>query len=121
METNTNKAGEEMTTEQAQAFVQSLNPQDIRVVYSGRQGCMCGCKGKYNVNLIHLAEAEKDRGYAYGDDERNQHMVTKVLRLLQADERTQVQDGCILYVPRAKTESESERSYVAFVCNSKRI
>ena len=101
--------------------LRALTPADVLVVYSGKQGCMCGCRGKYNVNVTHLVEAEKDRGYAYGDGEKNQRMVAKVLRQLQGDARTCIQDGSILYVPRDKMSGSDERSYVVYLCKSSAI
>lgn len=75
--------------------IASLTPDHVRSVYSGKPGCMCGCKGKYSFNPLHRAEASKERGYDVGDDEVNPRMVARVLRLLQKESSVEVQDGYI--------------------------
>ncbi len=66
----------------------------VEQVYSGKQGCMCGCLGKYYMSPS--------------------PMVTKVLRLLKADSRLMLQDGYILYIDFPQ-QGENERSYVAYL------
>ena len=48
-------------------------------IYSGRPGCMCGCKGKYTVQSIHREWADKDRGYPYDEDGDVNDRVVKLL------------------------------------------
>lgn len=71
----------------------------IDQVYSGKQGCMCGCLGKYF---------------------KSGRMVTKVVNILKADPRTMLQDGYIVYIdfPRAKRD---ERSYVLYLKEDQKL
>ena len=56
----------------------------ITRVYNGKQGCMCGCNGKYTTNPDFQELVGKERGYAVSDDECNVRIVKiiagKVLR-----------------------------------------
>jgi len=99
--------------------IQALTPELVMKVYSGKQGCMCGCRGKYWVHPNHRAEADKDRGYAHDDDEVSAKQVKRILGILKADPRTKVQDGYILYLDREQL-AEGERSYVAYLCHAAR-
>ncbi len=71
----------------------TLTPDKIERVYSGRQGCMCGCLGEYF------------------SDQRN---VTRILNILKNDKRTMLQDGYILYIDDQKI-GDRERNYVAYL------
>lgn len=67
--------------------VQELTPAMVLRVYSGKAGkCMCGCAGRYYYTPERRAEGGTDRGYAVDDDEVSPAMVTRVLRLVQANE-----------------------------------
>ena len=65
------------------SILSSLTVEDVLQVYSGKQGCMCGCNGKYFVNPSHREEADKEHGYAHEDADMSPRMVKKVLKLLQ--------------------------------------
>jgi len=69
----------------------TITPDMVRKVYYGKQGCLCGCKGTYS------------------SDPRQ---VSRVLKILLADERTCLQDGYILYLTH---QEEGERSYLAYL------
>jgi len=71
-----------------------LNNAHVEQVYSGKQGCMCGCLGKYYTNP--------------------NRMVTKVLNLLKADPRLMLQDGYILYIDFPQQDRD-ERNYVVYL------
>jgi hypothetical protein len=118
METNTKADGTTMTDDEARAFIASLTFEDVRSVYSGKQGCMCGCRGKHRYNPKHLVEASEDRGYDISKEEINLLQVKKVLNFLKADPRTCVQDGYILYIPK---HQEPIRNYCVYLCKSKMI
>jgi hypothetical protein len=77
-----------------------ITSANIDQVYSGKQGCMCGCLGKYFENP--------------------NRMVNKVLNILKADDRLMLQDGFILYIdfPRAQRD---ERNYVAYMHTSEKL
>jgi len=66
--------------------VQLLTVVDVLSVYSGRPGCMCGCKGKYFLTEESREEADAFRGYPHSDEDVSQRQVTRVLRLVQAAE-----------------------------------
>lgn len=72
----------------------SLNRAQVEQVYSGKQGCMCGCLGKY-----------------YKSPDR---MVNKVLNLLKADSRLMLQAGYILYIDFPQ-RGRDERNYVVYL------
>lgn len=48
--------------------IQDITPADVKQAYKGKIGCMCGCKGKYWT------------------PEQSKAMVTKILRVIQANE-----------------------------------
>jgi len=64
--------------------IQSVTVKDLLKVYSGKLGCMCGCNGKYWVTPESRAEAGKEQGYEYDDDEVSETQVLRILRLMQA-------------------------------------
>ena len=76
-----------------QAQLAAITPAQVERVYSGRQGCMCGCLGKYS------------------EDARN---VKRILNILKSDTRTQIQDGYILYTDFDKVR-DGERNYVVYL------
>lgn len=71
-----------------------LNEAHVERVYSGKQGCMCGCLGKYYKNP--------------------NRMVKKVLNLLKADPRLMLQDSYILYID-FESRDNNERNYVVYL------
>ena len=94
--------------------LQKITVDDVLKVYSGKLGCMCGCLGRYYVTAERRAEVEKRRGYTLEDRDISRKMVNKVLRLLQADERTCILEGYILCIDHKKL-IEGERSYVVYL------
>lgn len=59
------KAVEEKVLTEKRATAKRINVNAVGKVYSGRPGCMCGCRGKYTAATKHLEWANKDRGYPY--------------------------------------------------------
>ena len=53
--------------------IQEITPSQIVRVYSGKLGCMCGCKGKYYTSVADGTYSAVNPG-----------MVTRVLRAIQA-------------------------------------
>jgi hypothetical protein len=55
-----------MEKQQALEVLNNLKKSSVSSIYSGKSGCMCGCKGSYSVgfstrkfnNMISLAEKE---------------------------------------------------------------
>lgn len=73
----------------------------VIMVYTGKQGCMCGCKGKYHYPKAMQAEGGKRRGYAVSDDEVNERVVTRIINRISASESVEVQDtvfGEVVYL-----------------------
>jgi hypothetical protein len=84
---------EPLTLAQAQELG-AMTVAEVSSVYSGKDGkCCCGCSGKHSYSKAHQAAAGERRGYAVGDDEVNDRMVAKVLRLLQAAKPEDVMAG----------------------------
>jgi xanthine dehydrogenase iron-sulfur cluster and FAD-binding subunit A len=98
-------------------FILTITPKQVQKAYSGKQGCMCGCKGKYSINPAHKAEADVERGYEM-PAARNLAQIKKVLRTLQNDPRVTLQNGYIVHL--AKSDPD-ERNYVVYLCKSARI
>ena len=65
--------------------IQNVTPSMVMQAYSGKIGCMCGCKGKYWVMPEHKDLVAKSNGYEPEDKELNPKQVTKILRLIQAE------------------------------------
>lgn len=66
--------------------IQSVTPAQVLRAYSGKKGCMCGCKGKYSVNPARREEAAKACGYAIDDEDCDAAQVVRILRTIQANE-----------------------------------
>lgn len=82
-----------------QADWDAITPARIDQVYSGKQGCMCGCLGKY---------------WSTGK------MINKVLNILKADPRTMLQDGYIVYIDFPARERD-ERNYVLYLKEDQKL
>lgn len=65
----------------------------VLCVYTGKQGCMCGCKGTYRYTALTRAEAGKRRGYEVSDGEVNESVVSRVINKVRAAENVEVADG----------------------------
>ena len=94
----------------------------IRNVYSGRQGCMCGCRGKYVYSEAHRAEASAVRGYDVSADEVNEAQITRVMNIVKnvSAERVEVMndlDGIIFYLDSDCTD----RCWAIYMCKSASI
>lgn len=80
--------------------LQNVTAADVAQVYSGKQGCMCGCKGKYF-----------DSG----------KMIAKVLNILKSDARTVASEGMgadcgsIIHIDDKLVQRDSERNYVVYL------
>lgn len=68
----------------------TIKRANIVQVYSGRPGCMCGCRGEYRVAAKWRALADERRGYPHEDGEINDRQVERVLRILESSPDTQV-------------------------------
>lgn len=82
--------------------IQKVAVDDVVRVYSGKPGCMCGCKGNYRSNPNH-ADADKD-------DKPNLAQVKRVLDVLKADPNVEYDEESVCY------HGEKEgRKYVAYL------
>jgi hypothetical protein len=70
--------------------IAEITTDQVERVYSGRQGCMCGCLGTYSSNP---------------------RQVKRVLSILKNDPRAEMQDGYILH----RGYQRDERNYVVFL------
>lgn len=61
-----------------------IDPSKVLSVYSGRQGCACGCRGKHTYASAHRAFSGKNRGYAVADTEVNDRTVKLIINKVQA-------------------------------------
>ena len=57
---------------------------DVAKVYSGRPGCMCGCRGKYTAASKFRDLAGKARGYTFDDSEVSDRSVKIVVDKINA-------------------------------------
>lgn len=71
-----------LTAEQKR-FLDSLTEQSVPIVYTGKPGCACGCRGTYRYRGATAKQAGRDRGYAVEPEEVNDVQVRRVLRELQ--------------------------------------
>jgi hypothetical protein len=85
-----------------------IDPSNVISVYSGRPGCMCGCKGKRRFASKLVAQAAKDRGYAIDADEISDLSIKRIVAKLNASPDTVIEgDGAFL-------ETETRYLYARF-------
>ena len=82
----------------------SLTVDDILCSYSAKkEGCRCGCLGKYSYNSKHIELAGKDRGYKIQSKEVNDKQITKVLKLMKDNfDELEFTDDEIINFPMAE-------------------
>jgi len=62
----------------------NITPEMVVCVYSGTPNrCMCGCSGKYYYTSWNREYSNKRRGYDITDDEINDKMVRRVLKIFE--------------------------------------
>jgi len=83
--------------------IQEITPSQIVRAYSGKIGCMCGCKGKYYTSVADGTHSNTNPG-----------MVTRILRTIQAaapeEIEVNVEPNC-MYLAWVK----GARQYVAYL------
>ncbi len=79
MDKNTDRSGNELPRELVESFILGLRPEDILSVYTGPDGCMCGCQGSRRYNPEHRAEASLVRGYEVSESECSSRSISVVL------------------------------------------
>jgi len=60
-----------------------IDRSKVRLVYVGKPGCMCGCRGQYFTTPQYAAEVAEARGYALEEQEVNEVEVAHVLSLME--------------------------------------
>lgn len=105
---DTDKQGNLVSREQAQAFISSITPDMVLSVYSGRPGCMCGCLGNHRYNPAFKDEAGKDRGYAVDDEDCSTRSISITLNKLKRL-GAELQDGYIIHF------RDERHQYAAYV------
>jgi len=67
-----------------------IKREHVMMVYTGKQGCMCGCNGKYKYRKDAVAAGKTNRGYDVKPDEVNEGVVTRVLNELATLDNVEV-------------------------------
>ena len=70
-----------------------LDVNTVIKVYSGRQGCMCGCRGRYSYASAFQQQASVERGYAVEHEEVNDRSVKIIVGKLNRNPDTKIEDG----------------------------
>lgn len=70
-----------------------IDSSKIVSVYSGRPGCMCGCRGKSSYAAQFVEQGSKERGYPVEPDEISDRNVRRIVNLLNKDPNTKIEDG----------------------------
>lgn len=73
-----------------------IDASKVVKVYSGRQGCMCGCRGKYSFASKHAGQSPD---YYEADDSVSDRSVKLIVGKLNRDPATKIKDG-IAWVDR---------------------
>jgi len=84
-----------------------INVGDVVKVYSGKSGCMCGCRGKYSYRSDWAEQGGKERGYAVDASEVSDRSVKIIVGKLNRNPNTQTKDGVAWLVV-------DNRSYAAY-------
>lgn len=61
-----------------------LTQEHLTSVYSGRPGCMCGCRGKHTYRQADRHNGMSVRGYEFSDKDCNDSVVRRHLKALQS-------------------------------------
>lgn len=82
----------------------SINGKEITEVYTGRAGCMCGCRGKYsNKRAVITKVVNQMKQYPFDPDGRSLGHVPKMVD----------QEGCCFSVDYT-TPGGTDRTLVAY-------
>jgi len=63
--------------------MKNIDLSKVFKVYSGKPGCMCGCRGNYRVASAHQEFSNKERGYDYDEKEISDRSVKRIVNLLE--------------------------------------
>lgn len=62
-----------------------IDRSDIGKVYSGKPGCMCGCRGKYSYASKCVAVESKARGYKVDKDEVSDLSIDRICATIEKE------------------------------------
>jgi hypothetical protein len=66
-----------------------IQVQDIASVYSGKPGCMCGCRGKYYCASALGSQRDKVRGYGITSEKVSDRQVKRIIDLMNGNPSTE--------------------------------
>ena len=84
----------------------NININNILKVYNGKVGCMCGCLGKYSVPTCNREAADKDRGYAYTDDDVSDRSVKIIAKKVLSNPNVKFEDRWAYVEDRAADKNQ---------------
>lgn len=70
-----------------------IDASKVTQVYSGKPGCMCGCRGKHYYPNRNVDAAGKARGYALDAEDISDKQVTRITNLLNKNPAAKVGEG----------------------------
>lgn len=71
------------TSLQALQKLNRLSPEDILYVYTGREGCRCGCNGIYRYSSSLKDQGKRLRGYDFDPKDINDRHIRSSLKSAQ--------------------------------------
>lgn len=86
-----------------------LDKTTVISVYSGRHGCMCGCKGKYSYASRVKNDGLKLRGYAFDGSDISDANITRVVNFINDNVEGAVEEDGYVVV------ETPTRVYVAYL------
>lgn len=92
---NTDKNGKQVSTQAAQEFIASITPDKVLSVYSGKLGCMCGCRGNHSYNPLYVEESTKEAGC---EPDFSSRSVSLILNKVKKVTDAALQRGHIIHV-----------------------
>lgn len=64
-------------------------------VYSGKRGCMCGCRGKYTANPAYREQESKELGYPLEDNECSERSVKIIAGKVLRNPNAKRENNCV--------------------------
>lgn len=80
-----------------------IDPDKVIKVYSGKLGCMCGCKGKWTYSSKYREFGAAQRGYPVLDEDVNDRTVKIIVGKLNRNADTKWDDGIAYYDSDTRT------------------
>lgn len=70
----------------------AIDRSKVLMVYTGKQACMCGCKGNYRYPKCNKGLGGDLRGYELRPEEINEAQVTRVLKIMATLDNVEVSE-----------------------------